>query len=279
MIQWELGQVNLTEYDDEDVLRAQPDGLGEEPRVGSYQVHHLLGVLTRPSDPEVDGDGNPVEGGGTLALIGRDGTDTFIIPLGDPRDLAKLPTAKKGERVLYGPAANFVRCHDDGRVTMFTSTDGTLDGKSVFAQVAPDGFTFFAPWGKLTFDNNGFHMVHSSGARMDAGAIGGLPAPLDALGSYIKLAGAMAQIEASTVALGAASGTPDAAAKSTPLLAALTAIGTALTALQATCAALVGTGTGPGAPPAVITSAAAVTTATGSIGTASATVPSSTTVT
>jgi hypothetical protein len=279
-ITFELGQVQLTEYDAKDVLRAQPDGLGESPGISTQQVHHFLGLVARPSDPDLGPDGQPLEGAGGLALIGRDGTDRFIIPLGDPRDLAKLPTAKKGERILYGPAANFVRLQADGGVTAFTTTDGTLNGKSVYSQTRPDGFLFVAPWGKLSFDANGFHMLHSSGARIDAGAIGGLPAPLDALGSYVKLAAASVQIEAALVAIGTAAGASDPAARATPTVAALQSINASLVAIQA---ALVALAAGTTNPPAVATPVAnagvAVAATAAVIGSTPLSIPSATTVT
>jgi hypothetical protein len=282
-ITFELGQIQFTEYDDRDVLRAQPDGLGEAPRVGSKQLHHTLGFTARALDPDTDSDGKIIEGSGGLALIGKDGIERFIVPLGDPRNLAKLPILKKGEAMMYGPAGNFARCHADGSVSVFTTTDGTLDGKSVFFQVRPDGFVLVAPWGKLTFDDEGFHMLHSSGARMEAGAIGGLPDPLtDLIGSYFKIGAASVEIDAALTTIGAAGGVPDSAAKSTPVIAALAAIGSALSAIQAALVAIP-----PGlTEPAKTAAAGLVTTAGGFVvpaaaacAASAAAVPSSTTVT
>jgi hypothetical protein len=278
-ITFELGQVQLTEYDAKDVLSAQPDGLGESPGISSQQVHHFLGLVARPSDPDLGPDGQPLEGAGGLALIGKDGPDRFIIPLGDPRDLAKLPIAKKGERILYGPAANFVRLQADGGITAFTTTDGTLNGKSVYCRVSPTGFLMFAPWGKLSFDDNGFHMLHSSGARIDAGAIGGLPAPLDQLGSYLKLAAASVQVEAAIVALGTAAGASDAAARATPTVTALQSVSTALLAVQAALSALAAVPANSAAGAAVAASGTAVGAAVTVIGSTPVSIPSATTVT
>lgn len=75
----------------------------------------------------------------------------------------------------------------DGTVTMFTTSDNTKAGKSVYFRVAPDGFIWTAPWGTMRFDAMGFHMIHASGACINSGGVGGLPAPLDIVGSYIKL--------------------------------------------------------------------------------------------
>jgi hypothetical protein len=238
-ITFELGQIQLTEYDSADVLRSQPDGLGSAPRVASQQTHHLGGFAHRPSDPDTGPNGELLEGRGGLALIGKDGTDRFVLPLGDPRNLAKLPILKKGESMVYGPAANFARCHANGSVTLFTTTDGTLDGKSVYVQVRPNEILMVAPWGTMTFGDEGFHMLHSSGARMSAGAIGGLPDPLgDLIPSYFKIGAASVEIDAALTAIGAAGGASDPAAKATPVIAALTAIGSALTAIQAALVAI-----------------------------------------
>lgn len=103
-ITFELGQIQLAEYDDNGVLRAQPDGFGLAPAVASQQVHHPLGFAARPGAPNLGPDGKPLEGSGSLALIARDGTDRFIIPIGDPRDFANIPPLPaEGGSVQYAP--------------------------------------------------------------------------------------------------------------------------------------------------------------------------------
>ena len=234
-------------YDDDDFPAVQPDAHGE---MTMFELHHPAGLMTMPADPTADGVGQTM-------IYGYKGPDGFAWLLNDPRIQGKLPRLKPNESYLYGPLGNGVRCHADGTISTFT-TDQSPDQKSVFWQVRPNAFRQIAPWGSIQFDANGWHLKHVSQARIDLGAIDGLPAPLDALSSYITLSAATINLQATLLALGSASGASDPPAKSTPLLAALGAISTALGAIQTTLAALVGTGTGPGAPAAITASATAV---------------------
>jgi hypothetical protein len=227
-----LGHCVLTEFDPSGFLRAQPDALGDAPQVEAYELHHTYGFWSRPPDAEVDADGKPIQSKACGLLYGSLGDQNHAWLVADPRPIALLPVPQPGESLQYGPAANFVRCKADGSVTLFTTTDGTFDGQSVYCEVAPDGVTMLTPWGKLSLKADGFHVLHASGARIDCGAIGGLPAPLDALSSYVKLAGALVQIEGSALALGSTAGLAEPAAKATTLLAVLTAVQTAVTAVN-----------------------------------------------
>jgi hypothetical protein len=239
-MRFELGSCVMTEFDEDGFLKAQPEGLGLDARVASSYAHHPYGFISRPLDPGVDADGKAIQGQGCTILIGKIGDERHIWFCGDPRPIELLPVIGKGESMMYGPAANFARCKADGTVTMFTTTDGTYDGQSVYCEVAPDGVTALTPWGKLQLGANGFHVLHASGARMDLGAIAGLPAPLDSLGSYVKLAADIVQIEAAALSLGSASGLPDPLAKATATLAGFSAIATAFTAEASAFTALAG---------------------------------------
>lgn len=286
-----FGRALISLYDENGFLGVQCSPLAlrsVEGQAPAYQLLHPYGFGARPLDADA------ATGKSCGVLQWSDGQEGYAILTEDSRATPLLPALKPGESIQYGPAGNFVRCHADGSVTVFTTTDGTLNGKSVYHQVRPDGFSMVAPWGKLTFDATGFHVLHSSGARIDAGAIGGLPSPLDALGSYVKISAAMAQIEAATVAIGTAAGAAEPAAKALATVAAFGSVATALTAVQAALASLsaavtVIAGLPPitaaGGTPAttaaglVVASAAAVT-ATGTLlGATAVTVPSSTTVT
>lgn len=149
------------------------------------------------------------------------------------------PGLRPDDPVMLGPKRNFVRCDSEGRVSLFTTDDGTPTGKSVYFQVRPDGFRGVHPLFKFTLDKTGFHVVHASGARVDLGAVSGMPAPLDVLNSYAKLSAAMVQIEGSAISMGTATGTPDNVARATPTLANLDAIQAALVALVDVFAAMV----------------------------------------
>lgn len=258
-----LGQCVLTEFDSDGHLLAQPRALGDDPRVESHEVHHVYGFQSRPLDPDVDADGKPIQGRACTLLYGSIGNSNHCWFGSDPRPVEHLPVIGKGESMMFGPKANFVRCKADGSVTLFTTTDGTVNGKSVYAQVRPDGFTFLGPWGKLAFDATGFHMLHASGARIDAGAISGLPAPLDTLGSYLKVQAAILQLEGAAISIGTTDGVPDQVAKSAALIAALQAIDASLIAIGSALSAL-GNGS----------AAAAITASTTAIGTAVTAIPS-----
>lgn len=101
--------------------------------------------------------------------------------------MAQLDNLTPGEQ---GPStssgATRIIQRNDGTVGFFTTDDGTLTGKSVYFTAAPDGFTMVAPWGQLKFDATGFHVLTASGASFGMGGLG-LPAPLDAIGSYVTM--------------------------------------------------------------------------------------------
>ncbi|MBX3218982.1 MAG: hypothetical protein KF795_00605 [Labilithrix sp.] len=99
--------------------------------------------------------------------------------------------------------------NNDGSITLFSTDDNTANGKSVYVRVAPDAIQFVAPWGTIRWDASGFHLLHSSGASIDLGGIYGLPAPLDALTSYVKLQAASIIGTAVTQTFGTGLDTPD----------------------------------------------------------------------
>jgi hypothetical protein len=173
------------------------------------------------------------------------------------------------ETTVYAPGSQACTLYKlDGSVTQFTTHDNTDNGKSVYSMVAPTGFTRFMPHGKETFDERGFHVLHASGARIDLGAISGLPGPLSALGSYAGLSAKIVRIEGSIISLGTTAGSPEPVAKATTLYSLLTSLqaehAAALnlfTAIAATPAAI---GTVPAVNPAVIAAFTALNTAMGS---------------
>jgi hypothetical protein len=262
----------------------QVDVYGDKPGMSPFELSHPYGFLSRPLDPEPSGKG-------CSAFYYRKGSaEGFAWLANDPRVQALLPEILPGESFQYGAKGQFVRCHPDGKISTFTTDDATPNGRSVFSQVAPNGFTRVAPWGRETFDASGFHVKHVSGARIDLGAIGGLPTPLDALNSYFSVSAQMARIEAAVVSLGPADIPGMPAAKATIAQASdtalLTALQTTLTAIDAVMTALGAIGALTTNPPeassAVATAAAVVATAHGSvaaaagaIGAAVATMPSS----
>ncbi len=262
----------------------QVDGLGE-PGVKADQLYHPYGFLSRPLDRE------PKTGRGCSVFWYSKGSSERLAWLAnDPRVQALLPEILPGESFQYGAKGQFVRCHPDGKISTFTTDDATPNGKSVYSQVAPTGFTRVAPWGRETFDANGFHVKHVSGARIDLGAIAGLPPPLEALSSYFTVSAQMLRLEGSTVSIGPAGGAGMPAAKATVAQASDAAILAGLQAtllgLEAVLTALGGVGgltTNPGAASGLVATAtaivlaaqASVTGAATAVGAAVATMPSS----
>lgn len=231
----------------------QLDVFGKRPGMSPSELSHTYGFLSRPLDVE------PKTGRGCSVFYYRKGgSENFAWLANDPRVQELLPEILPGESFQYGAKGQFVRCHPDGKISIFTTDDATPNGKSVYQQIAPTGFTRVAPWGRETFDANGFHLKHVSNARIDVGAIGGLPAPLDALSSYVTLSAMMVRIEGSVVSIGPAGGAGMPAAKATIAQASDAAL---LSALQATLAALAAVTTALGAVGALTSSPGAASTA------------------
>lgn len=101
-----------------------------------------------------------------------------------------------------------VTVKEDGSIVLFTTSDNTKDGLSISVVISPTKFQINAPWGRLTFDDTGFHVTHVSGAAIDMGAIGGLPAPFDVIASYIALKAAMVSTPAALVSMANPAGIP-----------------------------------------------------------------------
>jgi hypothetical protein len=94
-------------YDEDGHLEIQPDvpGLGSE---GTTPAEALSpnGVHARPVDPEKDDNGQVGLGEGCLMITVGD--RRYVIPIGDPRDIAesRIPRLKKGGKMLAGGAGD-----------------------------------------------------------------------------------------------------------------------------------------------------------------------------
>jgi hypothetical protein len=161
----------------------------------------------------------------------------LCLPIGGPSQL-KLPNEKPGEVCMHGEAGQFIRMKADGEISLYTTVDGTTTGQSMYVRLSPkDGFEVSTPWCRFRAGPEGGHWEHSGGAAIRMGAVGGMPPPLDALGSYVSMSAAMAQVEAAAVSLGTDAGGASFAAK-VALASALTAVSTALNAISITPAAV-----------------------------------------
>lgn len=113
----------------------------------------------------------------------------------DLRGLEIYGNLADGETCVYGPGADGnsqgrALFKDDGSVTLLTTNDNTPTGKVVALKIAPDSFTFTAPWGSFKFDASGFHLKTKAGPRIDMGGLDlssiGIPASVSgALTGYI----------------------------------------------------------------------------------------------
>lgn len=100
----ELGQAVFSSYDTAGVLRAQHDGLGAAPLVGSSEVIYPLGLVSRAPAAKTGPDGKPLDGGGCKVFVVYDGTEYRILYLGDHRDSANIPPLpEEGGTALHAP--------------------------------------------------------------------------------------------------------------------------------------------------------------------------------
>ena len=224
---FDIGVAMMSTYDADGFLGIQCDAVGEQDSgVRDYEAHHMLGFCARPMDPVVDPDsGNPDPTQAAQVLFGMEAGRGHAWALQDPRMVVKLPQLKPGESMQYGPAANFSRMHADGSITLYTTSDGTLNGTAQFLRLTPkDGLTYVAPWGKMLYGPNGFHVITAAGARIDMGFVGGMPAPFDGLSSYITMNAGTISLEAGALSLGPNDGTAVPVARGAETAEILTAI-------------------------------------------------------
>jgi hypothetical protein len=132
------------------------------------------------------------------------GDRDIIIARRDVRGQQIYGNLKEGETCVFGGgidglAMGRVLMKQDGSVVLYTTDTNTEAGHAVYLKLSPDGLHFVAPWGTLTFDANGFHMITAAGPRIDLGGLSlstlGLPdSILSAVTSY-------ANISAGTISL------------------------------------------------------------------------------
>lgn len=222
------------------------------------QGHEIVASLSTPAMgiPARNSKCTVIFPGGFSRAVG---TGVIVATQGDPRDAMN---------------SAFIRTSDDGKVTLMT-TDRSDNKHAIYLALDPDdGLVFVSPWGKLRFGPNGFHLFDRSGARIDLGAVGGLPSPLSAIASYAALSAGMTHIEGTLVALGTQAGVGMPVAKATSLM---TFLGV-LVATMNEAAIFAGTLTpGPGTAAEAPTYAAALTAMNDALTAAQAAVPSAST--
>jgi len=265
VIEWDIGVAMLSEYDGDDFLGIQIDAEGEENSgVHAYEAQHPYGCKGRPFDPTVDGKGVPDPTTANQVLFGLEGGKGHSIALGNPSVTKKLPLLKPGETLFYGGKGQFIRAMEDGGFGLWAPGDG-IDFSGT---LGADGIFFAGPWGTFELSKNGFHVKHASGARIDLGAIGGLPAPLNAIGSYCKIAAGAVDLNATAVTLGPDGTAPVSLAGVPALVSILSTVQTSLTQIATAITTFVSAGGAAFTPAALAAVPAAVTAAATAIGTA-----------
>ncbi|HEY2516941.1 MAG TPA: hypothetical protein VGI39_38985, partial [Polyangiaceae bacterium] len=89
----------------------------------------------------------------------------------------------------------------DGSITHYTTSTNDDSGSASYERIHPSkGWMLVWPWGKLVFDQTGFHMTHQSGVSFDMGQTGGLPIP--GLSSAIQFKAGLFKAEAGACFLG-----------------------------------------------------------------------------
>lgn len=218
-LEWEIANVTGTTYDENGFLSITIDAEGEQGSV-PIPVHFLNGVFGRPIDPVVDpSSGEPIPSKACQALIAWEGGFAHAILLSDVRTVAKTPNILPGEKGMLADAGHFFRLHQDGSISIVTSTTGGgTDGQTVQLRVRPTTMMFDAPWGNLNFDGTGFRVRHVGGSSLSLGYAGG---PIPGLGSYVNISGQMVKIAGSAIAIGPTGSVQQGVAQALPLQAVL----------------------------------------------------------
>jgi hypothetical protein len=98
-MRWALDACLYSEVLEDGWVGIQPGLYGDKTGAPSFVSLHPYGFLSRPSDPEGED--------ACQALLGYEGDQGYVLPLGDGRVFSKLPALKKGGSVQYGSDGGF----------------------------------------------------------------------------------------------------------------------------------------------------------------------------
>lgn len=124
-IGWELGSCMFTGLDEDGFPVAQFDAQGADPRVSPVELHHPFGFASRPRDPEVDNDGQVLEGKACNMWFATEGNTMHAMLGFDPRFVTTFPKLEKGGSMMYCAPGSFVNMDgDDGTHTTYVPVPG-----------------------------------------------------------------------------------------------------------------------------------------------------------
>lgn len=254
-------------------------------------VFHQWGLLSMPAAP-VPGESAP-EG-----IVFKTGSGDVVVGGRSVRSGEIAGLIKPGESCFFADGSRAsILCKNDGSVRLVTTHDNSRGGRTIAATVGTNGVDLSTPWSRLTISDLGIHGYcvrsdGSAGAYFDLGSVAGLPAPFDAMGTYLAMGANLVRIEGQTIALGTDAGVAEPVAKATTTVTVLDAVSNALAAASSaftrlnTPSALVAPSGGgpvvlsPTLIAAISNAASAISAATAAIAAAHTTLPStSTTVT
>jgi len=149
-----------------------------------------VGLCSRPS--------NAVAGKAAAQGVLLSGSSqSYCIASSDVRGQALYANLQAGETCLYAGGADgngtaVVTVKANGDAVMANKFGNTASGQTQFVMLGADGsFRVETACGRIVMDATGIHLIHASGARLDMGGIGGLPAPLNQVSSYCRLSAAV----------------------------------------------------------------------------------------
>lgn len=103
MFEWDIGLVTFSEVDDDGFIGIQCDMPGEKNAgVEAGEMGAAYGMYSRPHDPSLDAEGEPIPSSACGVLHAYYGSKLHVWPQTDPRMMAKLPRVTKGGSVMYG---------------------------------------------------------------------------------------------------------------------------------------------------------------------------------
>ncbi len=100
------------------------------------------------------------------------GTQNIVVGHKDVRFQSIIGNLNPGETYLFGGGATgtaqgSVAIKQDGTINLTTTDTNTASGNSIQMTLGPTGFFLIMPFGKMSFDVNGFRVALSSGATFN----------------------------------------------------------------------------------------------------------------